>query len=618
MSGITGIFYRNGKDINPGLIKKMNDKLSHRGPDGSAVWIEGSIALGHQMMYTTQESLKENLPFHDKKTGLKITADARIDNRTELSEKLNIANTHDVSDSYFILKSYEKWGEKCPEYLLGDFAFAIWDENEKKLFCARDHMGVRPFYYYISDEIFVFASEIKSLFCIPEIPHKLNEIKLAFYLIPTFEEKELTFYKNISRLPSANLISINNQKIETLKYWELDPSLEIKLNSNEEYVKKFLELFHECIKCRLRSYLPIGFELSGGLDSSSIVCTAKKILNDKTNFSDMQTFSKTFKNIPESDESNFIKEVVNSGGIKPYSLNVDQISLLSHMDEIFSYFDEPFDDLIMATSWKFYEKINENQIRVLFRGLGGDTTLFHGHNYLKELTITFQWIKLYKEIKGFSKRFNKKQYHVILNQVIFPLIPEFVRKFIRSIKNIESRSNFDLINKELIEKLNLKNDNIIQENLILNEKNSKKTHYSILCSGGHQYFLEISNQRSAAFSIESVYPFYDKRLIEFCYAIPTEQKFSDGWGRMILRRAMKNILPEKIRWRPSKVNYSPVIKKNLLLNKAEYIEGLSNDLLKEFIDEDYIKKISKKDKFERYDLTDIMRIIILKLWLEKN
>ena len=146
MSAITGIFYRDSRTVKPELIKKMNNRFSHRGPDGSAIWHDRPIALGHQMLWTTRNLCMRNYHFMTQK-GLVITADARIDNRKELSKKLDIENIEEISDSYFILKSYEKWGEKCPEYLLGDFAFVIWDENKRTLFCARDHMGIKPFYY---------------------------------------------------------------------------------------------------------------------------------------------------------------------------------------------------------------------------------------------------------------------------------------------------------------------------------------------------------------------------------------------------------------------------------------------------------------------------------------
>ena len=138
MSAITGIFMRNGKKVDPELMKKMNDKLAHRGPDGSSTWCEGSIGLGHQMLWTTPESLHEVLPLEED--GLVITADARIDNRDDLCEELGIRDEEDVSDSYFILKAYAKWGEDCPDKLLGDFAFVIWDKKRGEvILCPGPH-----------------------------------------------------------------------------------------------------------------------------------------------------------------------------------------------------------------------------------------------------------------------------------------------------------------------------------------------------------------------------------------------------------------------------------------------------------------------------------------------
>lgn len=194
MSGIIGIFRRDGRDVDPADIKKMNDKIAHRGPDGSRVWCEGPVAFGHQMLHTTQESLHEILPFEDEESGLVITADARIDNRKDLAPQLGIEDNEHVSDSYFILKAYEKWGEKCPEELLGDFAFAIWDKNKEQLFCARDHMGVKPFYYYLSEDLFVFGTEIKSILSIDNVSSKLNEKRLALFLmVKDFHEKKTYF-----------------------------------------------------------------------------------------------------------------------------------------------------------------------------------------------------------------------------------------------------------------------------------------------------------------------------------------------------------------------------------------------------------------------------------------
>ncbi|WP_321423675.1 asparagine synthase-related protein [uncultured Methanobacterium sp.] len=273
MSGITGIFRRDGKDVDPADIKKMNDKIAHRGPDGSKVWCEGPVALGHQMLHTTHESLHETLPFEDEESGLIITADARIDNRNDLAPQLGIEDNEYVSDSYFILKAYEKWGENCPEKLLGDFAFVIWDKSKQQLFCARDHMGVKPFYYYLSDKIFYFSTEMKTIFL--NVKKILNKIKLSFFLMG-YDDHKLTFYENVLRLFPAHFLNITNNSVKMNKYWELNPNSKIVYNSEDQYIKAFQEIFVSSVYCRMRSNFPIGFELSGGLDSSSVLCVAKK------------------------------------------------------------------------------------------------------------------------------------------------------------------------------------------------------------------------------------------------------------------------------------------------------------------------------------------------------
>ena len=168
MSGIAGAYYSfDGRPVEKTDIEKMLNIIVHRGPDGSRIWTDGPIGFGHRMLWTTPESLNEKLPFSNKTEELSITADARIDNRDELISTFDLPgrSRQTIADSELILTAFEKWGEGCPERLLGDFSFAIWDSRKNRLFCARDHMGIKPFYYYLSDKLFVFASEIKALLC---------------------------------------------------------------------------------------------------------------------------------------------------------------------------------------------------------------------------------------------------------------------------------------------------------------------------------------------------------------------------------------------------------------------------------------------------------------------
>ncbi len=278
MSAIVGIYYLDNRPVNSLHLDHMLKSLAHRGPDGAEAWQEGPIGLGHGRLWTTPESVQEKLPLVNKTGDFILTADARIDNRNELIAALEVTDrpSHEITDGELILRAYERWGEYCPEKLLGDFAFALWDRRRQVLFCARDPFGVKPFYYYHSDRIFAFASEIKALLCLPEVPRRLNEVRVADYLLSILEDKVITFYWEIFRLPPGHGMTVGRERVLIRSYWSLDPTYAIRYDSNEEYAEAFHDLFREAVCCRLRSAFPIGSTLSGGLDSSSVVCMARK------------------------------------------------------------------------------------------------------------------------------------------------------------------------------------------------------------------------------------------------------------------------------------------------------------------------------------------------------
>jgi asparagine synthase (glutamine-hydrolysing) len=621
MSSIVGICYRDGRKVKPEQIKKMNNRLSHRGPDRSAVWFNGSVALGHQMLWTTPESLNEKLPFFDEKTGLVITADARIDNRKDLSDKLDIDDIVNVSDSYFILKSYEKWGEECPEHLLGDFAFAIWDENEEKLFCARDHMGIKPFYYYMNDDIFVFATEIKALFTISEIVIKLNRLKAAFYLIGIDDNKS-TFYENILRLIPAHFIKLDQNKCTFRKYWELDSNLQVVMDSDEDYINTFRQIFAEAVNCRLRTAFPIGFELSGGLDSSSITCMAKKLItrNKTINSNKINTFSYILKDFPQSDESYFINKVVEAGGINPKFIQVDKLSFLKNMNTILWYQDQPFISAFMTYLWCLCKKAQENNIRILFSGNGGDQVISFGTNYFKELAVGLNWIKLVREINSYSNIVNKSFYSILLEKVLFKLVPDYVKQIIKP--KTEKRLNF--LNDKFVKDLHV---DLYLKDLYLdpfNDANTpKKFHYYLINNPLNIHILEMFDNTTNASSIVPVYPFLDKRLIEFCYSIPTDMKFKFGRSRYILRAAMEGILPEKNQWRPFKGNYSTIYQKNLISldnNCLNKIICNNDDILKDFADLNNLQEVYKNlnHGILNSDSSYLWYALLFSIWLKNS
>ncbi|BDZ69015.1 asparagine synthase (glutamine-hydrolyzing) [Methanobacterium ferruginis] len=622
MSGITGIFRRDGKDVDPADIKKMNDKISHRGLDGSRIWCEGPVAFGHQMLHTTIESLQETLPFEDKESGLVITADARIDNRKELAPKLGIEDKQHVSDSYFILKAYEKWGEKCPEELLGDFAFAIWDKNKENMFCARDHMGVKPFYYYLSDDLFVFGTEIKTILAIPNIPYKLDEMKLAFFLhiFDEIEDKELTFFKDILRLIPAHTLSINQHHNKFRKYWTLDPDSNIIMESEEDYITEFRKIFSEAIKCRMRSSFPIGFDLSGGLDSSSIVCMAKKNNINDSHYDDLKTFSYVFNDFPDSDERFYIERVVDTGGIQAYTFFADEISPLDGVDNTLDYLDQPHFNPFLPLIQKSIEEMSKQGIRNILSGAGGDMVIYAGKNYFLELVIKFQWFRLIKEIKKWSGVMGYSAPKMFLG-ITLQLIPAILKKNFKkmlchldwSVACPTSYLNIAFAKKQKIKHFkNLKNINKVKEH-----------HYHLINLSNSQRYLEVVDITSASFYIEPRYPYYDKRLIEFCYSIPTEMKFN-VWNRYIQRIAMDNILPFEIQWRVDKGNFKEFFTKNFLLFEEDRLDMMiaNNEIIRDYIDFDRLKMIYRNYKYNKRvayaDIYFLWLSLMLFIWFRKT
>lgn len=621
MSAITGIYYRDGRLVNKRDIIEMNKSLSHRGPDDSGVLYNGKIAFGHQMLHTTPESINEKLPYDDEISGLIITSDARIDNRKELSEILNLQDSRNVADSIFILKAYQKWGDKCPEKLLGDFAFAIWDSKKECIFCARDHMGVKPFYYYLSEDMFLFSTEINAILDFPVLPYSLNEYKLGLFLKNDSNDAKLTIYNEINSLPAANSICITQKNVETIKYWKLDPKLEITLESEEEYKKEYIKILEEAINCRLRCEFKLGFELSGGLDSSSIVCLTKKKYKENNNPMKIKTFSYIFNELKECDESYFIRKITDSDDIEPHFVIGDDISPFENIEYILKNNGRPIRNPFLPLILNLYKKMEEKNIRVFLSGAGGDSVISKGDGYFLELFINLKWNLLYKNLKASARRTKISPFREFINQIIFPLFPENMKKIILNQILNYSHGYRNTLNKEFATKIkeNSKKDLNIQPKI--SKKLSKEMHYYQLNTNTHQQLFEVIDVSTARFRLEPRYPYYDKRLIEYCYAIPSEMKFKI-WNRYIQRASMENIIPSEIQWRESKTNFKKFLNDNLILMEEYRLESIFNNetIVNKYIDIRKLKIIyedyNNNRKLSYQQLYYLWLTMILFFWLK--
>jgi len=563
LSAIAGVYALDGRNIEPHEIEGMLAALSHRGSDWRKKWMSGSTALGSNLLWTTPESRLEKLPIQHRERGVVLTADARIDNRAELCSTLEIRDrlTEGITDSEIILAAYLAWGRDCPGHLLGDFSFAIWDESERILFCARDHFGIKPFYYYRSKTLFAFASEIKALFQLPSVPRDINDEYIAQYLTQTFTNDIATSFREIYRLPPAHHLTIRHGDFQVKRYWRLDTTKRIIHSSDDEYAAEFYDIFQESVHCRLRSGYSTGISLSGGLDSASILCAAN-ILSENSQNTKYQTFSAVFANLPEDkkrkvDERVYIDTLLAKSNVDPHFISADELKPFLDPEILFQTTDEPYFAPNLFMFWGLYQSAQEQGMRLFLDGIDGDITVSHGLEYFPDLVRELRWGTLYKEAKQYSKRFTKgsNPYRVILKLGLFPLIPTVMANYIRAARGNDPRStsilNLDLARRiEVLERKRLKN-RLANHKITARERHRQELETPLLTID-----LELLDKVSAAHSIETRHPFFDKRLVEYCLAIPPEQKLSQGWTRFVFRNAMVNILPENICWRTTKADFS--------------------------------------------------------------
>ena len=562
MSGIVGIYFRDGRTVNPTVLTHMVNLIAHRGPDGINTWFEGSVGLGHCMLWTTPESAHETLPFVNSTGEICITADARIDNRDVLLKSLavNSRDASEISDSEIILMSYEKWGTNCLEKLLGDFSFVIWDKRHQKMFCARDHMGVKSLYYFLSAEIFGFASEIKALLEIPFVPIHINEVRIADYLVNVVADKTSTFYQHIYRLPPAHFIRLNSTEHHINSYWSLGLSNPLNLKSDEEYAAAFYEIFEETVRSRIRSAYKIGFALSGGLDSSSIVCTALHLMKNHHEQS-LHSFSAIFPDLQpddlhEVDERHFIEEVLSLGKFTPHYVRADNVSPFIDFDQLLEFTDEPYFAPNLFMYWILYRAASQEGARIYLDGIDGDVTVSHGHEYLIDLFRTGKIRFLIAEASAISNQPlpSAETWKLIWQFGVRPLIPSPIVNIKR--KLIQNTSyKLDLLNPELVNKTHYQGrlQSIIYNSLKGNS--AREVHTNELNAPHLPLNLELLDKVAAVFSLDIRLPFFDRRLVEFCLAIPPRLKLSQGRTRYIFRYAMEGVLPKEIQWRSTKANF---------------------------------------------------------------
>lgn len=591
MSGITGLLRLDGIAVDDATVQELTETIAHRGPDGSAVWTDGTVGLGHQHLCTTTEGEAESLP---RRRGRRVlTADARLDNRAALMDRLDVDGDV-VTDSELILAAYDRWGTDCAAELRGAFALALWDGDRRRLFCVRDHMGVKPLYYSRSGDRFAVASEIKALLRVPGIDSVPDDHRIGDYLAGRFPQQDRTFYRDVSRLLPGHTLTVSSDGLTRRQYWSVDSDATLDYPSDAAYERRFRELFTDAVEARMRSNAPVGSFLSGGLDSSSIACVARDLLADRDRR--LHTFSAVFDEITACDERTYIEAVLDQGGFEPHYVHGDRVPPLLDLDRHLRHQDQPFYPSLFMLIWGLLAEIEHTDVTVVLQGYGGDQTL--GSNvrgYFRELLRTGRWRTLFRELRWYHDRYAAVSYRDTLwHGLVLPFVPGVARTLWHA--RYDDRQYLDRafcpVDEAFAHRTGLA-DRLRTDAISIPPRTHRGMITQALTSGEPTFNLELNDMAAAAHGVEPRYPYFDRDLVEFCVALPAAQNVADGLGRMIARNGLTTTLPAAVRGRDTKTEFSPNVihgVQSYELSRIEETLFAGSPLVSEYLPSDALER----------------------------
>jgi len=591
MCGIAGIISQEKKLRDATIIKKMADSIHHRGPDDEGYFISRArdidyVLLGgkdtpqhvwqSKFFYTPAElterfagtsrgfdvflanrrlaiidlSAAGHQPMVSVDGRYWITYNGEIHNFKELRAELEALGHTFVSesDTEIILKAYEVYGKECLHRFNGMWAFAIWDRKERKLFASRDRFGIKPFYYFCDGKTFVFASEIKALLASGAIKPEPNDAAVYEYLAyGESDHREETFFRGIRQLLGGYSLEFNQASgvLRIERYYGI-PQGTIRL-TQEQYAERFLELFEDSIRLRLISDVPVGTCLSGGLDSSSIVCMVDQFMRTQGLKLPGSTLQKTFSarySDTRHDEGEYIKAVTTQTAVQPYEVYPEPKGFLENLQKLVWHQDEPFGSTSAYAQWSVFKTVREAGVAVTLDGQGGDETMGGYHHYFgpyfADLFRRLKFISLFGEISAY-RTLHGYSAGEMLRRIVPNFLPAGLRNQLRPVKSPA------WVNRDAVERLHL-------PRTPYRESFTRQRYLDTMLF--LHALLRFEDKNSMAHSVESRLPFLDHRLVEFSFQIPEEYLIHNGTTKQILREAMRGILPEKVRTRQDKIGFS--------------------------------------------------------------
>jgi asparagine synthase (glutamine-hydrolysing) len=542
LSGFAVLYERIKTPVDPGVLIRMMDSLSHRGFDGKNMLISDPVALGHQHFWTTPEEVEELQPLRLVDLPYTIVLDGRLDNRSEIINRLSMNNIEGstFSDASLILRAYSRWGTDCFHYLIGEFALVIWDSHSSEIVCARDAVGDRTLFYSFNRKQLLIASEPWAVAAGIGTQVEINDRAVAYHFSLRVPEDGQTLFKGIFELLPAHWMKVKAEDHRIERYWEpffQKPSLQ---RSEADFVEEFRDLLTTSVKCRMRSVTSPCVMMSGGLDSTSIASLAAQMVAPEP----LTMVSYVFDDFTSCDERKYINAFRDRFGTRAVQIPCD---------ELWPYKTWP--DWPLDPNWppanpyrlileRTYERVKEEGLRVMLSGMYGDNLYFNSQNWLADLFLNGRIRDLNQEFAllvktyGLKRVFNPKFLRHTIKDIILripgievfrrtPQAPYWVTDYSASLLNLQK------IGRKAEKQAGL---------------------FDLRDAAGNSYEIYNTNKHG----IELRTPYRDRRLLEFVLQLPGYLLYSQGITKRILRLAMKRDLPELILSRNDHTNLLPI------------------------------------------------------------
>lgn len=561
MCGLVFAFNKNNQPVNEGLIRTMNSKIVHRGPDQEGSIYRNNVGFGFRRLSILDLSDSGRQPMSSEDGNYIIVFNGEIYNYLEIKTEL-IGKGHSFKsscDTEVLLKAYMQWGESCLDKLNGMWAFLIYDTRKRQVFGSRDRFGVKPLYYTSNKEYFLFASEIKSIRDSGAYKTSTNWGVVSKYFIDgRLNDNSETFYEDIFEIPAGTAFTLNREgDLSKWSYWSLNinrrngPELNIK-----EAAERYSDIFEDAVKLRLRSDVPVGVFLSGGLDSTAIICSMARNwpAHIKDNPSEKRLHAFSFID-SEFDESLYIKDTISQTKAQHHILKCTANELFSALEDVLWFHDEPVHSMTALVGFKLMSLARTHGTKVVLNGQGADEVIggypSYTDNYWFSLLNSGHLIFAANEIMRYSKGHNM-QFIGLLRRAASKTLSTNLNKMaiINSIKNrlkTQTESAHPWISEDLYghrrPERNSK-DETLQQKLL-----------ESVVTEPLPLYLRIEDRNSMANSIEARLPFMDYRLIEYSFELADNMKIHGPWNKYILRESMRNRIPESVRTRIDKMGF---------------------------------------------------------------